>query len=82
MTKTQFFAHYLRMNRKSYILAIIFIFMVNWLQVEIPRYIQLAIDLIGNDSPNGHHQLTNYVGMVVFMAISMVVVRIWSRIYA
>ena len=81
MTKTQFFAHYLRMNRKSYILAIIFIFMVNWLQVEIPRYIQLAIDLIGNDSPDGHHQLTNYVGMVVFMAISMVVVRIWSRIY-
>ena len=82
MTKTQFFAHFLRMNRKSYILAIIFIFLVNWLQVEIPRYIQLAIDLIDSHSPNGHQQLTTYVGTVVFMAIAMVVVRIWSRMYA
>ncbi|WEM43640.1 ABC transporter ATP-binding protein [Photobacterium sp. DA100] len=82
MTKTQFFAHFLRMNRKSYILAIFFIFLVNWLQVEIPRYIQLAIDLIDNGSPDGHQQLTTYVSIVVFMAIAMVVVRIWSRMYA
>ena len=46
MNKRQFIAHYLRMNRTSYLLAIVFIFLVNWLQVEIPRYIQLAIDLI------------------------------------
>ncbi|MDV5168522.1 ABC transporter ATP-binding protein [Photobacterium rosenbergii] len=82
MTKTQFFSHFLRMNRKSYILAIIFIFLVNWLQVEIPRYIQLAIDLIDSHSPNSHQQLTTYVGTVVFMAIAMVVVRIWSRMHA
>ena len=50
MTKSQFFAHYLRLNRKSYLLAIVFIFLVNWLQVEIPRYIQLAIDLIDEAS--------------------------------
>ncbi|RTZ17273.1 ABC transporter ATP-binding protein [Vibrio aquaticus] len=82
MTKTEFFAHYVRMNRKSYLLAIVFIFLVNWLQVEIPRYIQLAIDLIDDASVTGHAQLKNYVGVVVAMSIAMVVVRILSRIYA
>lgn len=82
MTKTEFFAHYVRMNRKSYLLAIVFIFLVNWLQVEIPRYIQLAIDLIDDASVAGHDQLKNYVGIVVAMSIAMVVVRILSRIYA
>lgn len=82
MTKTEFFAHYVRMNRKSYLLAIVFIFLVNWLQVEIPRYIQLAIDLIEDASVTGHTQLKSYVGIVVAMSIAMVVVRILSRIYA
>lgn len=82
MTKKQFFAHFLRMNRKSYLLAIVFIFLVNWLQVEIPRYIQLAIDLIDGASSADHQQLKTYVGIVVIMAVSMIVVRILSRIYA
>lgn len=82
MNKTQFFAHYLRMNRKSYLLAIVFIFLVNWLQVEIPRYIQLAIDLIEDASSLGHQQLQTYVGIVVAMSVLMVGVRILSRIYA
>ncbi len=82
MTKTQFVAHYLRMNSKSYLLAIVLIFLVNWLQVEIPRYIQLAIDLIDDASTSGHQQLKDYVGMVVIMSVAMVAVRILSRIYA
>ncbi|MGR5062801.1 ABC transporter ATP-binding protein [Photobacterium sp. DNB22_13_2] len=82
MTKKQFFAHFLRMNRKSYLLAIVFIFLVNWLQVEIPRYIQLAIDLIDGASVADQQQLKTYVGIVVIMAVSMVMVRILSRIYA
>lgn len=82
MTKLQFFRHYIKMNRVSYLLAVVFIFLVNWLQVEIPRYIQLAIDLIDDASNEGHAQLQTYVLMVVFMSVSMVVVRIWSRIYA
>ncbi|PSU36066.1 ABC transporter ATP-binding protein [Photobacterium lutimaris] len=82
MTKKQFFAHFLRMNRKSYMLAIVFIFLVNWLQVEIPRYIQLAIDLIDGASLVDQQQLKTYVGIVVIMAVSMIVVRILSRIYA
>ena len=82
MTKRQFIAHYVRMNRKSYTLAIIFIFLVNWLQVEIPRYIQLAIDLIDDASNVGHQQLQTYVGVVVGMSVAMVLVRILSRMYA
>lgn len=82
MTKSQFFAHYLRLNRKSYLLAIVFIFLVNWLQVEIPRYIQLAIDLIDDASVAGHDQLKTYIAIIVVMSVSMIIVRIWSRIYA
>ena len=50
MNKRQFIAQCLRLNRGSYILAAVLIFIVNWLQVEIPRYIQLAIDLIDDPS--------------------------------
>ncbi|PSW17564.1 ABC transporter permease [Photobacterium sanctipauli] len=82
MTKKQLIAHFLRLNRTSYLLAIVFIFLVNWLQVEIPRYIQLAIDLIDDASTSGHEQLKTYVGIVVIMAVSMIIVRILSRIYA
>ncbi|MEZ8019683.1 ABC transporter ATP-binding protein [Vibrio splendidus] len=82
MNKRQFIAHYLRINRTSYLLAIVFIFLVNWLQVEIPRYIQLAIDLIDDASSGGHQQLQTYVWIVVGMSVVMVVVRILSRIYA
>lgn len=82
MNKRQFIAHYLRMNRTSYLLAIVFIFLLNWLQVEIPRYIQLAIDLIDDASSSGHQQLQTYVWIVVGMSVAMVVVRILSRIYA
>ncbi|CAM4134578.1 ABC transporter ATP-binding protein [Vibrio agarivorans] len=82
MTKTQLILQYLKLNRVSYSLAIVFIFLVNWLQVEIPRYIQLAIDLIEDASTQGHAQLKSYVGIVVAMSVAMMVVRIWSRIYA
>ncbi|MGL6258941.1 ABC transporter ATP-binding protein [Vibrio sp. WXL210] len=82
MTKKQLIIHYLHLNRKSYLLAIVFIFLVNWLQVEIPRYIQLAIDLIDSADIGDHQQLKTYVGLVVLMSVSMVLVRILSRIYA
>ncbi len=82
MNKRQFITYCLRLNRTSYMLAVVLIFIVNWLQVEIPHYIQQAIDLIDDASKVGHEQLTTYVGVVVVMSISMIVVRIFSRIYA
>lgn len=82
MNKRQFILHCLRLNKNSYLLAIILIFIVNWLQVEIPHYIQLAIDLIDDSSQVGHDKLTTYVSIVVVMSALMIVVRIFSRIYA
>ncbi len=82
MNKRQFISQCLRLNRRSYILAVVLIFTVNWLQVEIPRYIQLAIDLIDEPSTIGHEHLTRYVWIVVVMSVVMIVARIFSRIYA
>lgn len=82
MTKREFIAHYMRLNRKSYLFAIVLIFLVNWLQVEIPRYIQMAIDLIDDAVVTSREQLTTYVGIVILMSVTMIVVRILSRIYA
>lgn len=81
MTKTQFIAHFLRLNRTSYLLAIVFILLVNWLQVEIPRYIQLAIDLLDGINSESYSQLQYYVSIVVVMAVAMIITRILSRIY-
>ncbi|MGB5443863.1 MAG: ABC transporter ATP-binding protein, partial [Psychromonas sp.] len=74
MNKRQFIAFCLRLNRNSYLLAVVLIFIVNWLQVEIPRYIQLAIDLIDDPSKAGHEHLTTYVLVVVVMSATMIVV--------
>lgn len=82
MTKKEFILDCLRLNRTSYLIAIVLIVLVNWIQVEIPRYIQLAIDLIDDASETGHGQLTTYLLIVVLMSVSMVIVRIFSRIYA
>lgn len=82
MSKGQLIARFLRLNRNSYLLAVVLIFIVNWLQVEIPRYIQLAIDLIDDASKSGHDQLTTDVWMVVVLSVAMIIIRILSRIYA
>jgi len=82
MTKTRFIFHYLSLNKYSYLFAIICIFAVNWLQVEIPRYIQLAIDLLDDKSAASQHELVGYVQIVIAFSIIMVVVRILSRMYA
>lgn len=50
MTKSRFILHYLSLNKYSYLFAIVCIFIVNFLQVEIPRYIQLAVDLLNQST--------------------------------
>ncbi|TCS42074.1 ABC transporter ATP-binding protein [Reinekea marinisedimentorum] len=82
MNKRQFISHFFRLNLSSYLLALVFIFTVNWLQVEIPHFIQKAIDLIDDPTSAGHEQLKFYVWVVVIMAVSMIGIRILSRVYA
>ena len=82
MKKTKFILYYFLLNKYSYMFAAICIFIVNWLQVEIPRYIQQAIDLLTSSEDNSFDILTDNVRTVIILSLIMVVVRILSRIYA
>ena len=82
MTKSKFIAHYFLLNKFSYLFAVICILLVNWLQVEIPRYIQLAIDLLNQSSIENHDELISYIQLVIAFSLVMICVRILSRIYS
>jgi ATP-binding cassette subfamily B multidrug efflux pump len=82
VTKPQFILHYLLLNKYAYLFAIFCIFIVNWLQVEIPRYIQQAIDLLSQSSTDAQGVLVDNVQMVIALSLVMVLVRILSRMYS
>ena len=82
MTRLQFIRHYLLLNKYSYLFACLCIFGVNWLQVEIPRYIKDAIDLLGQQGEAVYQQIQGDVLMVFGMSLVMIFVRILSRTYA
>ncbi len=82
MTKSKFIIHYLMLNKYSYLLAIVCIFVVNFLQVEIPRYIQLAVDLLNQSTIESKATLLDNVQWVIALSVIMVVVRILSRMYS
>ena len=82
MTKFQFIRHYFLLNKYSYLFAVTCIFIVNWLQVEIPRYIQQAIDFLNLGSDDTSGLLAENVRAVIGLSLVMVIVRILSRIYA
>ena len=82
MTKPQFIRHYILLNKYSYLFAIVCIFIVNWLLVEIPRYIQQAIDLLNLASDGVPGLLANNIRVVIILSLLMIIVRILSRIYA
>ncbi len=82
MTKPQFIWHYFLLNKYSYLFAMVCIFIVNWLQVEIPRFIQQAIDLLNQSSSGAKADLIENVQAVIGLSLVMVMVRILSRMYA
>jgi len=82
MTKSKFIIHYLLLNKYSYLFAIVCIFVVNYLQVEIPRYIQLAVDLLNQSTTESQQGLLENVQWVIALSVVMVVIRILSRMYA
>ena len=67
------------LNKYSYLLAIVCIFVVNYLQVEIPRYIQLAVDLLNESTTESKEGLLENVQWVITLSVIMVVIRILSR---
>ncbi|MFT6985271.1 MAG: ATP-binding cassette subfamily B multidrug efflux pump [Psychromonas sp.] len=82
MTKSKFILHYFLLNKFSYLFAIVCIFFVNYLQVEIPRYIQLAVDLLNESTRASKAGLIENVQWVIALSVVMVVIRILSRVYA
>jgi ATP-binding cassette subfamily B protein len=82
MTKSKFILHYFLLNKYSYLFAIFCIFVVNYLQVEIPRYIQLAVDLLNQSTLESQTGLLENVQWVIGLSLIMVVIRILSRMYA
>ena len=82
MTKSKFILHYFLLNKFSYLFAIVCIFVVNYLQVEIPRYIQLAVDLLNEATLESKAGLVENVQWVIALSVVMVVIRILSRMYA
>ncbi|MEH6445349.1 MAG: ABC transporter ATP-binding protein [Oceanospirillaceae bacterium] len=82
MTKSKFILHYLMLNKYSYLFAVVCIFVVNYLQVEIPRYIQLAVDLLNKATLESQAGLLENVQWVIALSVVMVVIRILSRMYA
>lgn len=82
MTKPAFIIHYLLLNKYSYMFAVVCIFAVNYLQVEIPRYIQLAVDLLSESTAASQADLIENVQWVILLSVLMVVIRILSRMYA
>jgi ATP-binding cassette subfamily B multidrug efflux pump len=82
MTKSKFIIHYLLLNKYSYLCAIVCIFVVNYLQVEIPRYIQLAVDLLNESSAESKEGLLGNVQWVIILSVIMVVIRILSRMFS
>jgi ATP-binding cassette subfamily B multidrug efflux pump len=82
MTKSKFIIHYLLLNKYSYMFAIVCIFVVNYLQVEIPRFIQLAVDLLNESTNESKEGLLENVQWVIALSVVMVVVRILSRMYS
>ncbi|MFT6924549.1 MAG: ATP-binding cassette subfamily B multidrug efflux pump [Psychromonas sp.] len=82
MTKYKFIKHYFLLNKFSYLFAIVCIFVVNYLQVEIPRYIQLAVDLLNESTLASKEGLVENVLWVIALSLVMVVIRILSRVYA
>ncbi len=82
MSKKQFILHYFLINKYSYLFAVFCIFIVNWLQVEIPRFIQQAIDLLSVTAGDSPQALVENVKLVILFSVLMVVVRILSRMYS
>jgi ATP-binding cassette subfamily B protein len=82
MTKSKFILHYFLLNKFSYLFAIVCIFIVNYLQVEIPRFIQLAVDLLNESTLASKAGLLENVQWVIALSVSMVVIRVLSRMYS
>lgn len=76
-----FFSRYLLHHKWEYAFGIAFIFVTNWIAVNIPLYLGQSIDLLGDAAlVDQQDALVQAIGMVIVLALVMVVTRTVSRI--
>lgn len=81
MEKVWFLLKYIRAHTLSYALGVFFIVATNWVAVTIPEYIQKSMDLLSDQLAHHEEQLTEYIMIIMGLAISMIVIRTLSRVF-
>ncbi|MEH6634462.1 MAG: ABC transporter ATP-binding protein [Halioglobus sp.] len=80
-SNARFFFRYVLHHKWSYGFGIVFIFVTNWLAVNIPVYLGQSIDLLsGAALADNQDALMHSIGAVILFAVVMVVTRTVSRI--
>ena len=77
----RFFLGYLLRHKGAYSVGIAFIFITNWLAVNIPLHIGAAIDQLGSDLEENSDALMHSISLVITFALVMVVTRTISRVF-
>lgn len=80
ISNLRFLSHYLLHHKKSYGLGIAFIFITNWLAVNIPVHIGNSIDLLSGQLANNQQQLMSQITMIIGFALLMIITRTISRV--
>lgn len=79
-SNTRFFFRYVLHHKWSYGFGIVFIFVTNWLAVNIPVYLGESIDLLSGEAlADSQDALAHSIGAVIVFALAMVVTRTVSR---
>jgi ATP-binding cassette subfamily B protein len=81
ISNARFLLKYLLHHKKSYGLGIVFIFITNWLAVNIPVHIGVSIDLLSGELEKNQQQLIYNIAIVIGFALIMIVTRTVSRMY-
>lgn len=76
----RFLLSYLLHHKASYGFGILFIFLTNWLAVNIPVHIGISIDLLSGELEKNQQLLAYNVAMVIGFALIMIITRTVSRI--
>jgi ATP-binding cassette, subfamily B, multidrug efflux pump len=80
VTNQRFLLNYLLRHKVSYGLGIVFIFLTNWIAVNIPNYIGDSVDLLNRYDESLREAMLSNVFWVIVLALVMIATRTLSRI--
>jgi len=79
LNELRLFLFYIARHKYSYFLGVAFLFITNWLAVNIPLYIGNSIDLLGVDTNFEYQLLIVNIYWVIGFAVLMMITRTASR---